>query len=39
MWNKVTGEGRTALYIGCMYMLTDSRSVAVVESCYGMYLV
>ena len=26
---------RSALYIGCVYMPTDSTSVAVVESCYG----
>ena len=33
---KVRGErGRSALYIGCVYMPTDSTSVAVVESCYG----
>ena len=36
MWMKVWGErGRSALYIGCVYMPTDSTSVAVVESCYG----
>ena len=28
-------RGRSALYIGCVYMPTDSTSVAVVESCYG----
>ena len=33
---KVRSErGRSALYIGCVYMPTDSTSVAVVESCYG----
>ena len=33
---KVWGErGRSAVYIGCVYMPTDSTSVAVVESCYG----
>ena len=33
---KVGGErGRSALYIGCVYMPTDSTSVAVMESCYG----
>ena len=33
---KVWGErGRSALYIGCVYMPTDSTSVAVAESCYG----
>ena len=33
---KVQGErGILALYIGCVYMPTDSTSVAVVESCYG----
>ena len=36
VWMKVWGErGRSALYIGCGYMRTDSTSVAVVESCYG----
>ena len=36
VWMKVRGErGRSALYIGCVYMPTDSTSVAVVESCYG----
>ena len=33
---KVRGErGRSALYIGYVYMPTDSTSVTVVESCYG----
>ena len=33
---NVCGErGRSALYIGCVYMPTVSTSVAVVESCYG----
>ena len=36
VWMKVRGErGRSALYIGCVYMPTDSTSVAVVECCYG----
>ena len=36
VWMKVRGEmGRSALYIGCVYMPTDSTSVAAVESCYG----
>ena len=36
VWMKVRGErGRSALYIGCVYIPTDSTSVAVVESCYG----
>ena len=36
VWMKVRGErGRSALYIGCVYMPTDSTSIAVVESCYG----
>ena len=36
VWMKVRGErGRSALYIGCVYMPTDGTSVAVVESCYG----
>ena len=33
---KVWGErGRSALYIGCVCMPTESTSVAAVESCYG----
>ena len=33
---KVQGErGRSALYIGYVYMLIDSTSAAVVESCHG----
>ena len=33
---KGQGErGRSALYIECVYMPTDSTSIAVVESCYG----
>ena len=33
---KAQGErGRSALYIGCVYLSTNSTSVAVVESCYG----
>ena len=33
---KVRSErGISALYIGCVYMPTDSINVAVVESCYG----
>ena len=36
VWMKVWGErGRSAMYIGCVYMPTDSTSVTVVESCYG----
>ena len=36
VWMKVWGErGTSTLYIGCVYMPTDSTSVAVVESCYG----
>ena len=32
---KVWGErGRLALYIGCVYMPTDSTSVAVLDACY-----
>ena len=32
---KVRGErGRSALYVGCAYMPTDSTSIAVVDSCY-----
>ena len=38
---KVRSErGREALYIGCVYMPTDSASISVVDSCYEkMYLV
>ena len=36
VWMKVRGErGRSALYIGCVHIPTDSRSVAVGERCYG----
>ena len=32
---KIRSErGREALYIGCVYMPTDSTSVSVMESCY-----
>ena len=35
VWMKVRrGRGRSALYIGCVYMPNDSTSVAVVDSCY-----
>ena len=35
VWMKVQGErGRLALYIGCVYMPTDSTSVAVLDTCY-----
>ena len=35
VWMKVRGErGRLALYIGCVYMPTDSTNVAVLDSCY-----
>ena len=35
VWMKVRGEsGRLALYIGCVYMPTDSMSVAVLDTCY-----
>ena len=35
MWMKVRGEsGRLALYIGCVYVPTDSTSVAVLDICY-----
>ena len=34
VWMKVRGEsGRLALYIGCVYMPTDSTSVAVLDTC------
>ena len=29
------GRGRSALFVGCAYMPTDSTSVAVVDSCYN----
>ena len=28
------GRGSSALYVGCVYMPTDSTSVGVVDSCY-----
>ena len=32
---KIRSErGREALYIGCVYMPTDSTSVSVMDSCY-----
>ena len=35
VWMKVCSErGREALYIGCVYMPTDSASISVVDSCY-----
>ena len=35
VWMKVRGErGRLALYIGCVYMPTDSTSVAMLDTCY-----
>ena len=35
VWMKVRSErGREALYIGCVYMPTDSASIYVVDSCY-----
>ena len=35
MWMKLHSEwGREAVYIGCVYMPTDSTSVAVMDSCY-----
>ena len=34
VWMKVQGErGRLALYIGCVYMPTDSTSVVVLDTC------
>ena len=34
VWMKVCSErGKEALYIGCVYMLTDSTSISVVDSC------
>ena len=44
VWMKIRSErGREALYIGCVYMPTDSTSVSVMNSCYErlkkMYLV
>ena len=35
MWIKVKGEnGRNTLFLGCVYMPTDSESVSVIESSY-----
>ena len=35
VWMEVRSErGREALYIGCVYMPTDSASISVVDSCY-----
>ena len=35
VWMKVHSDrGREALYIGCVYMPTDSTSISVVDSCY-----
>ena len=35
MWTKIRSErGREALYIGCVYMPTESTSVSVMDSCY-----
>ena len=35
VWMKVRGKrGRLALYIGCVYMPTNSTSVAVLGTCY-----
>ena len=35
VWMKIHSEkGREALYIGCVYMPTNSTSVSVMESCY-----
>ena len=35
VWMKVHGErGRAALFVCCVYLPTDSSSVAVVDSCY-----
>ena len=35
VWMKVRGgRGRSALYVGCVYMPTDSTSVAAVDASY-----
>ena len=35
VWMKIRSErGREALYIGCVYMPTDSTSISVMDSCY-----
>ena len=35
VWMKVLSQrGKAALYIGCVYMPTDSTSISVVDSCY-----
>ena len=36
MWIKVKGErGRNTLFLGCVYMLTDSENVSIIESSYS----
>ena len=36
MWIKVKGErGRNTLFLGCVYMPTDSENVSVIESSYS----
>ena len=35
MWMKIRSQrGREALYVGCVYMPTESSSVSVLDSCY-----
>ena len=35
VWMKIRSErGREALYLGCVYMPTDSTSISVMDSCY-----
>ena len=35
MWMKIRGQrGREALFVGCVYMPTESSSVSVLDSCY-----
>ena len=35
VWMKLRSEmGREALYIGCVYMPTDSTSISIMDSCY-----
>ena len=38
VWMKVHSERRReALYVGCVYMLTDITSVSVMDSCYDRF--
>ena len=38
VWIKVRGRReRTALFVGCVYIPTDSTSIAIVDSCYDRF--